>query len=124
MALDRDRGGDYHAAMVIDAAAPSRWRRHARVMRVLSLIAAGLCALLLVHPSLGYAPRGSIIAGADLRLMIMEIVGWLFLAMAVTASAVVALLPSATPRPLWYVVPYVLGAVAAYKMMPIIDRYY
>ncbi|MCY1010128.1 hypothetical protein OV079_32090 [Nannocystis pusilla] len=110
--------------MVVDADVPSRWRRHGRIMHVLSMVAGGLCVLLVVHPSLGYAPRGSVIAGADLRWEIMEIVWWLFLAMGATASVVVALLPSATPRPLWYVVPYMLGAVVAYKMLPIIDRYY
>ncbi|WAS95798.1 hypothetical protein [Nannocystis punicea] len=110
--------------MVVEAAAPSRWRRLGRVLRVLAMIAGGLCVLLALHPSLGYAPRGSVIAGADLRCEFMQIVGMLFLAMGATASVVVALLPSATPPALWYVVPYALGAVVAYRVFPIIMRYY
>jgi hypothetical protein len=93
-------------------------------MRVLTMIAGGIFVLLWLHPSLGYAPPGSIIAGADLRWGITQFWGVLFLTMGATASVVVALLPSATPRTLWYVVPYALGAVVAYRVLPIVDRYF
>lgn len=71
------------------------------------MIAVGLCVVLWLHPSLGYAPPGTVIADAVLRWGLMQVHEWLFLAMlamlAMLASAtvVVALLPSATPRALW-----------------------
>lgn len=102
----------------------SRFRVHRIVLLVLASLAIVLSALVWFHPSLGYAGEDSVIAGADLRSPLIQILWWLFAAFAVVSSAIAAAVPERWPAAIRHVATYVAGVAALPPCLVLLDKYY
>src|SRR5678816_1950232 len=103
----------------------SSLRAHGIVLGVFAAIASVLTAVLWLHPTLGFAQPGSIIAGADLRSSMAQILWILFAVIAVVSTLVLIVATRWIRRRL---VAAILAYVIAFAVLPlaitVLDHYY
>jgi hypothetical protein len=101
-----------------------RFRTHKIVLAALAALALALSALVWFHPTLGFASRDSVIAGADLRGDIVRLLWWLFASFALVSTAIVALVPPRAHAAIRYVSAYVAGVAVLPLTVMIFDVMY
>jgi hypothetical protein len=89
---------------------------HGVVLAALALLGLGLTFLVWLHPTLGYAEPGSVIAGADLRADLTVILWSMLGTFAVVSTLGMALLRRATER---RAVVVLVGYGAAAAILPL-----
>src|SRR5688500_18630992 len=102
--------------------ASPRFKRHFLVLGLLGLAAAALSIFVWFDATAGYAQDG-VIAGADLRSDMIQIVWWELVGFAIASTAVYALLRGRAPA-LRYGAAYGVGIAAAVALMPLLDKMY
>jgi hypothetical protein len=103
--------------------ARSRLGAHRIVLAVLVVLAVGFSLLVWLHPTFGFAQDG-ILAGADLRSSLIQLVWWLAAAFAVVSTVVVLLVPARIHAAARYAAAYVGGLGAVIAAVPILDKFY
>jgi hypothetical protein len=103
----------------------SIWKPHAIALGALAAVGVVVSLLVWYHPRLGFAPRDSVIAGADLRSSLISIQWILFAAFSAIATVVLAVarrfLSRRTPTML---LAYAIAFGAQWLVLPVVDKFF
>jgi hypothetical protein len=100
------------------------WKNQLYILISFAIALIGFSLLVWLHPKLGYAPSDSIIAGADLRIELIQIVWIWFGILSISSSIILKIATRFSKRwPIW-IIAYGIGLVTIILALPLIDRYY
>jgi len=100
-----------------------QWKIHIRVLIYLAIIVLVMSLLFWFHPTLGYAEKESIIAGADLRSAVIQILWILFIIFSVCSSIVFKLIMNSSGKWVWLIA-YGTGIMMIVLLFPLIEKYF
>ena len=102
----------------------SSWGIHGLALAVLAVLAIGLTLLTWFHPTLGYAEKGSVIAGADLRSDLIKILWTCYAVLAAVSTLVLTIASRFTTQRLAPMLgAYALGLASLFPAMMILDHF-